>query len=390
MQSTVLLLMWADLERYPPTLNAASCLAEAGRKITLVTRASDDAVRCNRNMQGVEIQKVEYNSSSKLTRMIGLVRFLIWSIRTTRRIKPCAVVAYDNFALIAGRLAKVVHPDVRLVYHSHDVQPSGAPLSLGGIAWRLERRLVRSAAIVVLPDAYRASAYARAMQLKQPVMVVPNAPRLRTSSASPGALQSLLPEVAGKTIVIRHGSIGPGHALESTVRSMRAWPPDTCLVLVGKAQPIYRAALQRLALETGAEGRLFMLPLVTYPEVLDLVADADVGLALYDGPLQRSDWAFAGTASNKALEYLAAGIPFLVDDHPASAVFVREGVALSADPRNEHEIASSITKLCAGAVREKMRWKAIELHRSRLHFEQGFAKLAAALGMPAPAEVLKG
>jgi glycosyltransferase involved in cell wall biosynthesis len=160
---------------------------------------------------------------------------------------------------------------------------------------------------------------------------------------------------------------------------MRYWPTDTCLVLIGATNDDFRNHVGRLATEVGAADRVVVLPFVAYPGVLDLISGADIGLALYDGPQQKGQWAFAGTASNKALEYVAAGIPFLVNDNPSSAIFITAGVAVPVDPSDERELASAIRALMDRTLRRVMGAKALALHHTHLNFEHCFSKLDGSL-----------
>jgi glycosyltransferase involved in cell wall biosynthesis len=387
MQAKVLMLMWADPNRYPPTVNAANCFAETGVMVTLVGREEGHPqVGQSPYADGVLIKRIRHDGSSRFGRAISLARFLWASARESARLKPTIVIGYDNFGLIGAKLAQIANPKARLVFHSHDVQPASNWLSLGGFAWNMERVLARTASIVVLPDTLRAAAYARLMRLKAQPLVVPNAPRLRESSNATNTLRSMVPELSRGIVVVRHGSIGPGHAIETTIRSMREWPQDVWLVLVGAAEPEYLSKLKGLASDAGIANRFLVLPFRPYPEILDLVSEADIGLALYDGPEQSGDWAFAGTASNKALEYLAAGIPFVVNDYPASAVFVEHGVAVSVDVANAVQLASAIKALSDKRERLEMTSRALALHRDHLNFEHGFAQLQAALQLPMAAK----
>jgi glycosyltransferase involved in cell wall biosynthesis len=375
--------IWADPDRYPPTVNAANYLAEGGREVLIIgLAAGTHGHQTARYSTGVKIHRVAGGDRSRWRRLLALIRFFAVCAIESWYLKPSIIIGYDNFGLIGGSLARVLARRAQFVYHSHDVSQPTSLFSFGGLAWLCEKHLVRVTRFIVLPDAHRARSYAALMRLTNPIVVVPNAPRLHKAHISHRGLLAADPQLVGRRIVVRHGNIGPGHAIEAILDSIRSWSPDAAFVVIGPGVGSYSKELLALAQRLGVAGRFSILPPVDYPEILDVVGQADIGIALYDGPQQFSPWAFAGTASNKAMEYLAAGIPFLVDRHPASAIFVDAGVAIAVDPRNPNQITTAISELMSDPSRRaSMGSRALALHRNQMNFEHGFAELESVLGI---------
>ena len=383
MKSPILLIIWANPDRYPPTVNAANYLAENGYEVVLIGRSGWTAETKNGvYSQGVKVLRVPGLGRSRWERVIACGRFLAVCVREGWRLRPSAIIGYDNFGLIGGWLAKIAVRNARLAYHCHDVAQPSSLFSLERLAWIFERTLVGAANAVVFPDAHRARAYAELLRLTIPVTIAPNAPRLHKPKKPIQGLREIAPQLADKRIVIRHGNVGSGHALECTLASMPDWPSDTAFVVIGPGERSFSKMLQEMARDLRVADRFVLIPAIAYPEILNVIADADLGSALYDGLQPLRACAFAGTASNKALEFLATGVPFLVDTHPASAIFVEAGVAIAVDPRDRHQIARAVVQLIEDtSKRAAMGTRAIALHREELNFEHGFAQIEKALGV---------
>jgi glycosyltransferase involved in cell wall biosynthesis len=211
---------------------------------------------------------------------------------------------------------------------------------------RLEAPLARAARLVVAPDVRRAEVMRGELRLAGEVVIVPNSPRLR-DAAGPGKLREALARrsVTFDRIVLRQGRIGPGHAIEVTLRSMPHWSnPAWGFVVMGPADPHYVDRLQELACELGVSDRFVVLPSVAYDEVADYTREADVGHGLYE-PINVNHVEM-GTASNKVIEYMAAGIPSIVTDSPSFRDLVAlTGCGLAIDVTRPEAIAAAVDRL---------------------------------------------
>ena len=102
--------------------------------------------------------------------------------------------------------------------------------------------------------------------------------------------------------------------------------------------------LAQLARELDIEDQLTFLPPVSYDKVLRLTPGADVGHALYE-PIHINN-RFITTASNKIMEYMAAGLPILVSDRSALRAFVdRYECGLTAKESSPESIARAVNAL---------------------------------------------
>ena len=114
--------------------------------------------------------------------------------------------------------------------------------------------------------------------------------------------------------------------------------------MVGTVAQEYLESLVHLAQDLEVGDQLAILPPVSYDEVLRLTPGADVGHALYE-PVHINN-VYITTASNKIMEYMAAGLPILVSDRPGLRVFVEtHGCGLTADESSPESIAATVNAL---------------------------------------------
>ena len=337
---TLQVVFYGDPHGYPPIINAARALADSGWRIEIVCRAE----RTHGDVRwpaGVTLVRAERSPRHRW----GEYAAFVWM--AVKRAKRGAIVAgHDMHGLLPAALMarKAGAP---LVYHCHDFADAARSLPAGSrIVKAFEPMLARRAALVVVPDARRGDVMRRELGLREAPLVVPNAPRA-SPSLPPGRLREAL-AVRGHPpcrVVLRQGRIGPGHGIEATIRSMPRWSdPSARFVLMGPGEPEFVSRISALAAEWGVADRVVVLPAVAYDEVAGFTREADVGHALYD-PVNVNHVEM-GTASNKVIEYMAAGIPSIVADNPSfRALLAKARFGLAADPSSEAAIADAVNRI---------------------------------------------
>ena len=146
-------------------------------------------------------------------------------------------------------------------------------------------------------------------------------------------------------IVLRQGRIAEGHAIEATLRSIPKWASKKWgFVLFGVQDPGFMEHVRALVSELGVAQQFALLPAVAYDRVFDYTPGADVGHALYD-PVHINN-VHITTASNKIMEYLAAGLPLLVSDTPSQRALVEtHRCGVTADESSPDSIAVTVNAL---------------------------------------------
>jgi glycosyltransferase involved in cell wall biosynthesis len=328
-------------DEYPPIINSTRLLAGAGYGVSILCR--DNGQRW----------AVAYPPEARLTRMnaqgVGSWReYLSFVVRVMRQVDRRArvFIGHDMHGLLPARLLawRYRRP---LIYHCHDFAESGRPLPPGSRMVSLfERRFARTSKLVIVPDRERGALIARELHLPHLPLVVANAP-LSMPPQDGSVLRQALAErgLRFSRILLRQGRVGNGHGLEVTIRSLPLWQGrDWGLIAMGLSESAYVTHLQDVAQSCGVAGQFVYLPPVGYDQIAAFTPGADVGHALYE-PLHVNN-VHITTASNKIMEYVAAGLPLMVSDRPALRQLVETyRCGICADERSPDSIAAAVNAL---------------------------------------------
>jgi glycosyltransferase involved in cell wall biosynthesis len=211
----------------------------------------------------------------------------------------------------------------------------------------LESRAALRAADVIVPDRERAAVIAEQLKLPRAPIVVANAP---LSAPPPSTrLQETLATLGRSfsRIVFRQGRIGPNHALDVTLRSMPMWKdPSWGFVIMGPVDPTYGEQLYQLAVSLDVSERFVILPAVPYLEVADFTVGADVGHGLYEP--NHVNNRYITTASNKIMEYIAAGLPIVLSESSGSrSLLEKYPIGVMADITSPESVAAAVNTILA-------------------------------------------
>lgn len=368
-------IFYANPDGYPPIINSARVLAAANHRVAILCHATDTT------------SKVDYPPQVTVTRISAEAhntwRSYLNFVRRTLRLADAnasAFVGHDMHGFLVARLLATRYRRP-LLYHCHDFAENQADLALGGRLVKLfEQRFARTADLVIVPDAERAQAVAQTLHLRRQPVVVANAPLQRAEPSS--HLQATLADLGFifSHVVLRQGRIGVGHAIEATVRSLPLWQDPTWgFVIMGLADDDYHLHLRDLAQQCGVTHRFVILPPVAYDQVACFTAGASVGHALYD-PIHINN-RYITTASNKVMEYMAAGLPLLASDRPGlRALVARYDCGLTADESDPASIAAAVNTLLGNSQRARqMGANAAHAFDQEFRYDRQFAPVLAAL-----------
>jgi len=350
---------YADPDLYPPMINAAHVLHEQGIGYHITSRLYTAPV--------LPVNNALYPENTVVTRILPpdtnslfqYLHFVATSLKGRSR-QDDLIIGYDMHALLPAWLISTILRKP-LIYHCHDFMDKSEAKSIGEhvVKW-FERRIARIADAVIVPDTERAAIMVDQLHLPQIPIIAANASLTAPDQSS--ALQDTLAaqDKSFSRVIFRQGRIGPNHALDVTLRSMPMWKdPNWGFVIMGPADPAYRDHLLALADDLQISDRFVILPAVSYPEVAKYTVGAHLGHGLYE-PTHFNHQYFT-TASNKILEYFAAGLPIVMSESTGSqSLLEKYRVGITADIHSPASVAQAVNAILedderAGRMRAESR-----------------------------------
>jgi glycosyltransferase involved in cell wall biosynthesis len=285
-----------------------------------------------------------------LMRLLGpakrLVRpFMRWAatlyyyrqgIAEVLRMKPDLVHCNDYNTVWIGLAARYLTGS-RVIYDSHELWPD-RNLRPEPRWWLVlcERLFVKRVHAVITASPGYSEEMARRYGIPEPPAIC-NVPEL--SEADRAALPPERANPGAGRVAVYVGGLMKNRGIEQSIRAIVNVPGAT-LRLVGPGPPAFRVELERLVDEAGARSQVEFVPPVPPGEVVQTLADADVGLCL----IQPVCLSYRLTMPNKLFEYTLAGLPVLGSDFPVIGGFIdKRGIGLAVDPEDVEAIAEALS-----------------------------------------------
>ena len=252
------------------------------------------------------------------------------------------------------------------------------------VAW-LERMMLRHCVDAVLTqNDCRSDVLVKERGSRVTPLLVHNYKPIRAEKRPPGRLRARHKIPARTKIVLYEGVIVDGRWLEFVAQAVLHLPDNVVMVMMGQEKMKWRqvhAAEIKGALDTG---RLILAPPVPHDELLDYVADADVGVIIYDDSVRNNVFCEPGKLS----DYISVGVPVVAPNFPTIGPVVQgRGLGLCFDGHSPQAIAATLKSVLD---KPKSRWAAA-LRRacSELTWETQAPNLLAAVegGQTAPVAV---
>ncbi len=372
------LLIYANPDNYPPTVNAVHLLAEHF-DIVLIGRNQDPPhvdypsnVRVHRLGEYTSMQeRVQASTRAKLWEYLNFIA------QARRILKDVSLIySYDAFAFTAAYLCRrLLHPSVPLIYHNHDLNENLLPLSsLMGWVQKGERNWANEAAIVVFPVQERALFFKKIANLKNTPLIVPNFPRKSFFQAY-SDWNSLMHERFNNPKILLQGAISVQNSLLDLVQSLTFTNNAIRLKLIGPIQDKEQYLMADFAAKNNVTNRVEYITPVPYSELRSHTWNASIGVCLYK-KVSINHQTMA-TASNKIYEYAACGLPIIVSDFPNHREHLAsESWVHFADPDNPESIASAVQNILSDFENyRKMCLAARNAFEQKFNYESAFSVL---------------
>ncbi len=184
--------------------------------------------------------------------------------------------------------------------------------------------------------------------------------RIRTA-----VLQETLGLSPEKKIVLYAGFIADWAMCEELAIAAQSWPADWVLVFHGHGY--HDAAYLRKVRKHASEKVRFSPGPVPYEQLSELLASADVGVALYRD--LGENFTLIGSASGKLAHYLRSGLPVIVNRYPSiSSVVDRYGCGCAVE--NPSQVGGAVRRILSN--HEQMRAAAFRCYEDNYMFSKHF------------------
>ena len=341
------------------SLRIAATLAGRGHQVTILARRGPDTAASEELPGGYRVVRVGASSPARASRTVrgpGRVRGEVERLariglamrrqsREAAAADPGADV-YHGMALqgIPIALSLGGRAGARVLYDARDLYPESGnlarmPASIRALVGLVERRWARRSDAIITVNDELASILAGRFGRQLPAVVM-NCPPAWTPPAVPDRRFHVLLGLAPETrVVLYHGGLLPSRGIEVLAAAVLRLP-GVALVAMGDG-PL-RPAIERIAGEARADGRVYLLPPVPPADLLAWIAAADVG-AMVNQPVSRNERI---STPNKLFECLAAGLPVVSSDFPARRRIVIDDpvgpLGAVCDPSDPDAIAAAL------------------------------------------------
>jgi glycosyltransferase involved in cell wall biosynthesis len=384
--------VWAydrDHRQHPFIVLSALSLLEAGHGVAVVSGDyAPGAPYAAWNDFSMQRRLAHWTQASELTalgRALGRLRYNsldLWAMyaRGFRRLMTLpadVIVASRPEAAVVAFVAATLRGK-RFVYFPFELYGEQITRPSRLLLWA-ERLILRRADAIITQNAMRARVYVEERRAATTPFIVHNYKTTQPVQRG-GKLRRLLGLPAGQRIVLYEGLLIPGRWLDRLAQSVLHLPGDVTVVLMGREKMAWRAGVAEALAPALATGRLRILAPVSHDDLPDYVADADLGVVIYDDAVRNNLYCEPG----KLTDYLSVGVPVVAPDFPTVGPVVRAlDIGVCFEGGAPESIAGAIL---AGLARPKAAWRpALDAACGALNWEsQVPALLRAITGRPTP------
>lgn len=338
----ILYLQYANPAAFPPVEYSSQILADAGFEVRLLGVHSQETETLKfPNNLGIHIEVLPYTPPGWLQK-VAYLRFVLHSIVLAVIWRPDWIYISDFMASPPGLFLKRFL-GFKVIYHEHDSPYDGLDQS-GFISWLLKARksLARRADFNVLPQQERIRIFKESTGTSRSVFQVWNCPR----NCETQEVVSNVRQPDESLNVYFHGSLNLDRVPLALIRGAGRSGVPIRIRVVGYETIGSRGtvdALRNAAAKAGGQVTLEFPGPVSRHELVEQMRGMHLGWINYINRSDEINLRHLVGASNKAFDYLAAGLPLIV---PAQSewekTFVDPAYAKSCDPNDADAIAATL------------------------------------------------
>ena len=336
---TVAFILWGNIRYDGRVQKEIRTLQENGYRVELIIQNFNNDVRTNYNFK---IHSFNFKPTSNSIINFWLTfKFSKEASKLLHVIRPDIVHCNDLNTLCAGYLYKKSGVNFKLIYDSHELFPEQYTDLKKRFVWNMmEKRMVRFADEVILPEKYRAKYFSKKYGLTN-IHTIENYPLMKKVGTS-NILEAMAPKSKSKVKLLYIGSLSPNRGIEEIVRTMPLLPESYCLFIIGSVSPNFEDDLKKIIEANNLIDQVFIFEPVDYKDVLSVINSSDIGLLFYNDNTVNDYYC----ASNKLFEFIVCRKYVVTNDYPAIREVLQKSInAQFIKDVNPTNIAEAILRI---------------------------------------------
>lgn len=239
--------------------------------------------------------------------------------------------------IVTGKLR---HTPTLFIAHELYSEQGNPTSSVNRVLRFVESKFLKYIDQIIIPNYSRKRYLEERYTLKKSPVVILNCPPTKPW-AKHNLIRSQLSLDDTVKIVLYHGNLTQGRALETLLQSMEFLDNHIVLVIIGEKNSYYYNNLEPIWQSLRLSGKVFFLPYIEHDQIMNYVASADLGVVIYKN-INLNNYYCAPT---KLYEYIMADIPVVACDFPELQIMFQQfQIGFLFDPDEPESIANAINQ----------------------------------------------
>jgi glycosyltransferase involved in cell wall biosynthesis len=356
--------VWSVFEVDARVRKYVEALAEFGFSVDVIALSYEKKdkpprIRKSKNITVYEID-VRRKESTKLSYVRALVKFFILSTYHVSRLQIHRKYAFvhvhtpPDFEVYSVWLPKLM--GARVLLDIHDPMPDFVAAKFGSsgneklirILELIERVSLKSADHAVTVTDYWKEVICKRSRIPEDKMsVIVNLPDVKLFDRDRYAKS----HKGGRFTLLYPGTVNKHCGLEIALKAVRLVKEKIPLIkfeIYGIGSDYDR--IKAMAKELSIDGVVLFHDLIPHDQVPELMAEADVGIALLSGSDEYSRQAL----NVKLFEYLAMGLPAIATRTPVTEYYLNDQIVAFSNPNDSEDVARCILELYHNPTRRQL------------------------------------
>jgi glycosyltransferase involved in cell wall biosynthesis len=364
-QKKILYVQYTNPVAFPPLENSSRVLADKAWHVKFIgTEAlgfENIQLPSHKNIQTDLMPFCHPSFKQK----IHYVRFVLKCLEAIATGNYSCIYISDLFACPVGWFA-VEFLGAKVFYHEHDTPEAPKSLFMSFLHWT-RKQLSSRAELCIFPQVDRAKIFTENFSGAH-VQICHNMPLRSSLRAESSDNQDFK--------LWYHGSVVPGRLPQTVVEALALLPSSVSLHFAGYetlSSKGYIQGLLDLAQKLGLEDRVVYYGVLARDPLFEMAQKCQLGLCLFKNPFTEP---MIG-ASNKPFDYLACGLPLLINSSSEWVnFFEKPGYAQSCDPEDVQSIAREVESLLKDRAKlTLMKENGLKKIKDEWNYESQFAPI---------------